>query len=635
MCRTTKINYRWELVLQNVVDDVNLQKINLKMNRLKFVVAAVALLWGGNTIFGGATKEGFQSEIINTNSPNGQLSVASAGTNGLVVSYKKDNITIPLLVLLCGDVRAVGDEKQERVGYWMQTGKRRWCTNEYVEQSYRLSGGDTLTMRVYNDGVAWRKSGVSKIEFVAPQHCWLSEWSEAYEGFFPKDPPMEGKRFGYPALLEYSDGIFALLSESGITPGGAGTSMYYVSREGRAGNPEFELRPDGQEDGGWQTLIAGSLSDVVESTLINDNSAPCIIADSSWVEPGVASWVYWAYNHGSNDFNIISKYVDMAEELKLPYVLIDAEWDEMKDGKTVEDAVAYAVEKGVKPMIWYNSSIGWVNGAPGPKFRLNTPEDLEKEFAWCEEIGVKGVKVDFFCGDVNRNFRLMKDILEAGARHKLLVNFHGATVPRGWQRTYPNFITNEGVYGAEWYNNVPTFTDKAAAHNATLPFTRNVVASMDYTPCAFSDSQHPHITTKAHELALTALYESGIQHLADRPEVFLAQPQPVKDYLSELPTVWDETLLLDGYPGEYVIMARRSGNRWWISGINGSDDARKGVKLDLLRLNLTSPKGKLFEDSKNDDNDGWAITTINNAKDLPSTVDLQPRGGFVMVISAD
>ena len=630
---------------------------------MKKILTALFLSVAG---FAATSVGGFTAMALT--SPNGQLIATPQGNTGIGVNYSATGKSLPLIALLCGEATPVGDEITQRVGYWMQTGKRKWCANEYVEQAYRLADGDTLMMRLYNDGVAWKRSGMSKIEFIAPEHCWLSEWNEAYESFFPKDPAMtQGKRYGYPALVEYEDGIFALLSESGITPYEAGTSMYYASQEPGTGNPVFDLRPDGPENGGWQTLIAGPLSDVVESTLITDNSAPCILPDASWVEPGVASWVYWAYNHGSNDFNIIKQYVDMAAELKLPYVLIDAEWDTMKDGKTVEDAVAYAVEKGVKPMIWYNSSIGWVDGAPTPKYRLNTPEKLEKEFAWCEEIGVKGVKIDFFCGDVNRNFRFMKELLDAGARHNLLVNFHGATVPRGWQRTYPNFITNEGVYGAEWYNNVPTFTDKAAAHNATLPFTRNVVASMDYTPCAFTDSQHPHITTMAHELALTALFESGIQHLADRPESFLSQPQEVKDYLSTLPTVWDETLLLDGYPGEYVIMARRSGDKWWISGINGSDEARKGIKLDLSRLNLNAPslvspiateiknaivkktqdkkalgkeiggkkrgavevKGILFEDAGEGVDAGWKITEINK---LPSSIDLYPRGGFVMVI---
>ena len=138
----------------------------------------------------------------------------------------------------------------------------------------------------------------------------------------------------------------------------------------------------------------------------------------------------------------------------------------------------------------------------------------------------------------------------------------------------PNLLSTEAVYGAEWYNNKPTLTKRAAAHNATLPFTRNVIGSMDYTPCAFTDSQHPHITTHAHELALTVLYESGIQHLADRPESFLAQPQEVRDYLGTLPTAWDETLLLSGYPAQSVVMARRKGTTWYICGINGTDKSQ-------------------------------------------------------------
>ena len=132
-------------------------------------------------------------------------------------------------------------------------------------------------------------------------------------------------------------------------------------------------------------------------------------------------------------------------------------------------------------------------------------------------------------------------------------------------------LSTEGVYGAEWYNNVPTFTKKAARHNATLPFTRNVIGPMDYTPCTFSDSQHPHITSHGHELALTVLYESGLQHLADRPESYLSQPKEVQDFLSSLPAAWDETRLIAGYPGEYVIMARRSGKKWYLAGINGTD----------------------------------------------------------------
>ena len=278
-------------------------------------------------------------------------------------------------------------------------------------------------------------------------------------------------------------------------------------------------------------------------------------------------------------------------------------------------------------MIWYNSSVGWVNGAPGPKFRLNEPENREKEFAWCEENGIAGVKIDCFSGDTNRNIKYMMDLLECAARHRLLVNFHGVTIPRGWQRTYPNLVSMEAVYGAEWYNNVSTFTDKAARHNATLPFTRNVIGSMDYTPCAFTDSQHPHITTDAHELALTVLFESGIQHLADRPESFLSQPYEIREFLSELPTAWDDTFLLGGYPGDYVVMARQKGDEWYICGINGNDSSRE-ISIDVDRLPgiMHGKKMVMITDSPDADKT-WKICEIDK---IPSIVIMKPRGGFII-----
>ena len=381
----------------------------------------------------------------------------------------------------------------------------------------------------------------------------------------------------------------------------------------------------------WRVAIIGTLADVVESTLITDVSTPNQLKETQWIHPGVVSWVYWAYNHGSNDFNIIKRYVDMATRLHLPYVLIDAEWDEMKDGKTIEDAVNYSNSRGVRPLIWYNSSVGWINGAPGPKFRLNKPEDREREFAWCEKIGVAGVKIDFFSGDTQMNMDYCIDLLESAARHHLLVNFHGATIPRGWQRTYPNLMSTEGVYGAEWYNNVPTFTDRAAAHNAMLPYTRNVIGPMDYTPCAFSDSQHPHITSNAHELALTVLYESGLQHLADKPESYFAQPKEVQNFLSTLPSVWDETHFISGYPAESVVMARRKGSTWYIAGINGTND----VKTLTLPMKFISSKhtATMFADQPIAPGERlankWDIQQVSN---IPSTIVCQPRGGFVFVI---
>ena len=519
--------------------------------------------------------------------------------------------------------------------YQMLTGKRLHCHNEANE--YR-SG--KMLLRVYNNGIALRNTEVT-YRIPEGMHRWMQQWCDSYEGFFPLDttykiapiPSYSGiskskegwnNHWGYPALLEPTDGIFVLLSEANIEQGQSASSLFNEGEWYRV-TPAETIKGKTCDHTPWQLAIIGSLSDVVESTLVTDVSNPCKIKDTSWIKPGAVSWIYWAYNHGSNDYNIIQKYVDMARDLQLPYVLIDAEWDEMKDGKTIEDAVNYAKAQGVKPLIWYNSSVGWVDGAPTPKFRLNKADDREREFAWLEKIGVAGVKIDFFSGDTQRNMDYCIDLLESAARHHLLVNFHGATIPRGWQRTYPNLMTTEGVYGAEWYNNVATFTDKAACHNATLPFTRNVIGPMDYTPCTFSDSQHPHITTKAHELALTVLFESALQHLADRPESYMVQPQEVKDFFTNLPTVWDETHLLSGYPGESVVMARRNGKTWYIAGINGTNQ-EKELTIDKKAIGKFS-KATLFEDTSKGD---WNIHQI---KKLPTSIICQPRGGFIIVIN--
>ena len=576
--------------------------------------------------------------VAKVTSPNGKL---TAVTNGkvLTVSYKKQQVL--QVEDACAEGQSLAFVRKVKDDYQMLSGKRSRCVNEANE--YRCGN---MLLRMYNDGIAFRYEGSKQSQpaYRIPEGTrrWMQQWCDSYEGFFPlattyKVAPVpsysgisksaEGwnNRWGYPALLEPHDGTFVLISEANIKQGQSASCLYNDGELFRVVEAEH-IAGQTSDQTPWRVAIIGQLKDVVESTLVTDVSDPSRIADVSWIQPGVVSWIYWAYNHGSNDYSIIKKYVDLAVALHLPYVLIDAEWDEMgklpsNEGKTIEDAVAYAKAQGIKPLIWYNSSVGWVNGAPTPKFRLNKPEDREKEFAWCEKIGVAGVKIDFFSGDDQRNMDYCIDLLESAARHHLLVNFHGATIPRGWQRTWPNLMSTEGVYGAEWYNNVATFTAKAASHNATLPFTRNVIGPMDYTPCAFSDSQHPHITTHAHELALTVLFESALQHLADRPESLLAQPKEVKDFFGQLPTAWDETRYVSGYPGESVVLARRQGAKWYGAGINGTDSER------ALAVPLGFVKGKnitLFADG-----DPWMISRPGK---LPKQMTCKSRGGFVMKI---
>ena len=547
-------------------------------------------------------------------------------------------------------VKAVKDS------YTMIGGKRRECSNEANETTYlyidNIGRQQSLTVRAYNDGVAFHYA-LDGLQHTRPAEVlttyripegtkrWMQKWTEPYEEFFPLATTGENENrcWGYPALIQPSDNVFALITEAGIERGNSASSLHNDRNKElyRVVMDVNQQNATGRWTSPWRVIIVGKLEDVVASTLVTDVSEPCRISDTSWIKPGSLSWIYWAYNHGSNDYQIIRQYVDMAVDMHWPYVLIDAEWDEMKNGGSIEDAIRYAHDRGIKPLLWYNSSTAWLKawGAPGPHERLNAPELREREFAWLERMGVAGVKIDFFAGDKQETMEYCIDLLECAARHHLLVNFHGATIPRGWQRTYPNLMSVEAVYGAEWYNNNATLTPKAAAHNATLPFTRNVIGPMDYTPCTFSDSQHPHITTHAHELALSVLFESPLLHWADKPESYLVQPREVKDFMSALPTTWDETRLLGGYPGEWVVMARRSGSTWYVTGINGKDTVQT-LSFDTSIL----PKGRytLFTDKPGYKGElpaynpePWSIKKGKGK--APSRVTCQPRGGFVYVVN--
>ena len=539
--------------------------------------------------------------------------------------------------------------------YTMISGKRRQCHNEANEYTYRLednSGNEVrLVMRLYNDGIAFRYesdalTGESitgehtKFQFATDIKRWTQPYAVGYEDFY--FPNTDGKaqnrsrRWNMPALFQSTSTSYVLLAEANVLRDQCGA---YLSNTENTSTYQVQLVDErftcpAKWESPWRLAIVGSLADIVESTLVTDVSDPCRLEDTSWIKPGVVSWVYWAYNHGSQDYQIVKQYIDFADTLDLPYVLIDAEWDIMHNGGTLPDALAYSREKGVKPMIWYNSSTAWCSG-PGPGYRLNDPENRDREFAWISDMGVKGIKVDFFGGDSISMINYYIDILDAAAKHKLMVNFHGATIPRGWQRTYPNFMSSEAVYGAEWYNNNGRLTPNAAWHNSTLPFTRNVIGPMDYTPCAFTDSQHPHITTHAHELALTIVFESALQHLADRPSGFMDQPAVVQQLITNLPTAWDDTKFLSGYPGEWVAMARRSGDTWYVGIMNGLD-TEQSIAVDWSFLG----KGKFSIQSFGDvegEARAWELASQPSIKaaGIPANIKLQPRGGYVAVIKAE
>lgn len=539
--------------------------------------------------------------------------------------------------------------------YTMNTGKRRECSNRGKQTVYTITNtaGDTLLLeyRRYKDGLAFRyliphvRDGESilgentSFSVAAETNRWMQRNdvnNTGYEHFFPLCEggiSPEGEKitnWGYPALFQFGKDKFALISDS-YDPRDNGGSYLASSPEGRN---KYSVQYFGEErptashwHSAWHVVIEGTLADIVESTLVTDVAEDASF-DASWVKPGVASWIYWAYNHGSQEYDLLKHYVDLAAEMKWPYTLVDAEWDVMRGG-TIEQLCRYAVSKGIDPIIWYNSSTAWTGkSAPTPQWMLNDADKCEQEFAKIASWGVKGVKIDFFADDTQSISRYYHQLITTAARHHLTVNFHGGTIPHGWQRTYPNVVTCEAVYGAEWYNNNGKLTNKAAEHNATLPFTRNVIGPMDYTPGTFTDSQHPHITSDCHELALTILFESAIQHMPDRPETYTGMPVAVRKLLSSLPTSWDDTRYVAGYPGESAVLARRKGDIWYVAGVNGRHEACS-TDVGLSFLGKGSHNAEFFTDSSDRH---FNISTQRLTKKDNLHVDCVPDGGFVIIL---
>jgi hypothetical protein len=602
---------------------------------------------------------------VNITSPNGKISVnLNTGQDiSFEVSYMNKSksthvFTLSSVGILTQDgggkqlkLKSMSRSKKIMEQYTMLTGKRKNCNNVGNECTYyfidNMNRDVNLVFRVYNDGIAFRyvlpkvphsaiADEMTTYKVASGIKRWTQNYITSYEGFYTCNTNGIGnhgqRQWGYPALFQTSESTWMLISEAGISRNNCASDLTNKDDPScyKVRLAQNNVNASDSWASPWRVAIIGSLSDIVESTLVTDVSDSCKLKDTSWIHPGVVSWIYWAYNHGSKDYQVVKKYIDMAQQLHLPYVLIDSEWDEMTNGGNVDDAVKYALSLGVKPLLWYNSSTSWVSKeAGGPFYRLNSPQNREKEFAWLNKIGVKGIKVDFFSGDSLSTMNYYMDLLKDAAKYKLMVNFHGATIPRGWQRTYPNLMSVEAVYGAEWYNNAPVLTDSAGHHNTTLPFTRNVIGSMDYTPCTFTDSQHPHKTSNAHELALTVVFESGLQHLPDRPSAYLSQPNEVQSFISHLPTAWDNIKLLSGYPGKSVVIARRKGQTWYIGGLNGMNKPCK------LPLNLSFIKSKnlvvtLFKDGKKERSFDISKKAISNQI---IQIPCLPYGGFVAVVS--
>ncbi len=523
-------------------------------------------------------------------------------------------------------------------------------SNYDVAFSYRVGvASDKTNLLIHGESTGFDLPDYATT-FITPQALPMTGWKKtkpSYEEPYTYDEPVgtpsnNGVGYTFPALFKIGEKGWTLISETGVD------SRYVGARLGegtKAGFYPLEFPQPGENNslGGtyaamalpaqtpWRTITVGeSLKPIVESTVAFDVVKP-LYEPSQDYQMGRASWSWIVWQDASMNYDDQVKFIDLAADMNFEFILIDALWDRNIGRERMEELVKYAASKDVGVLLWYNSNGYWNDAPQTPQDYMDMAPARKKEMAWLQSIGVKGLKVDFFGGDKQETMKLYEDILSDANEYGLLINFHGCTLPRGWERMYPNFVTSEAVLASE---NLVFSQGNSDAHAYTatiLPFTRNSVAAMDFGPVFFNkklsrDQNRGSVrrTTDAFEVATSVLYLSPVQHFGITPNNLEEQPEYVLDFIRKVPTTWDETVFVDGYPGKHVVMARRKGEKWYVVAVNGE---RKAKELTVDLPMLANQEVNLMFDNE-DRTAGIKKLRVNKNGKVKLT--LLPEGGSVI-----
>ena len=423
-----------------------------------------------------------------------------------------------------------------------------------------------------------------------------------------------GEGYTFPCLFRNGDNGWVLVSETGVN-GGYCASRLLGHKEGvyTIGFPqEGEANGNGTVSPGialpgetpWRTITVGkTLAPIVETTVPFDVVKPLYQAKGEYTY-GRGSWSWIIGMDGSTNYKEQLRYIDFSAAMGYQSVLVDALWDKQIGRDKIEELAKYGKDKGVALYLWYNSNGYWNDAPQTPRSIMDNAIARRKEMKWMQSIGIRGIKVDFFGGDKQMTMQLYEDILSDANEYGLLVIFHGCTLPRGWERMYPNFASSEAVLASENLHFSQGSCDNEA-FNATLhPFIRNTVGSMDFGGSALNKYYNAdnaprgsrRVTSDVYALATAVLFQSPVQHFALAPNNLTDAPSWAIDFMKEVPTTWDEVRFIDGYPGKYVILARRHGDKWYIAGVNAQKETLK-LKVNLPMFS-NGEKVRLFSDDK-------------------------------------
>ncbi len=593
-------------------------------------------------------------ERLSCTSPDGRISLRvncpEKASASISVLYGKDTITRnsslgiifndPKLDFSSGLNLLKTEKKSIMEKYRMKTGKQNERINHCNELELTLKNKSNeqvvLDLRVYNEGVAFRYrfAALPEVSVIKETSGYLLDgiskiWSIKYNSYDEQlygdihtPIELEGSNLSFPVLINTKAGYWALISESNVSNFPLSCGKFENEKLGYVfANEKAAVNAvSGDFVSPWRVMILGSkVSTIVESCLIDHLAPATAMTDLSWIEPGIASFPWWANNLANSSDEAIKSYIDLSAVMNWRFVefdlaLVGSRTRAVENWKTstwIKDVVDYGKQKGV---LCY----GWDEIA-----NLNTSEKREDIFSRYNALGMVGIKVDYVNSYSQQTRKILEEIIQSAADHHLMVSFHGAQSPRGFARQYPNMVTLEAVMGEEYYLSVNGSKGLSAKHNCTLPFTRNVLGSMDYTPVGFSSKLRT--TTMAHELALSVVFESGWQGLCDAPESYLNSL--ARTFLSQLVSSWDETRLLDGYPGEYCCIARRKGDTWFIAGINSGVSRTVSMKLPIK----SKAKVQVYNDFS-DDLNRLTVTEGYVTPRKPFEINMRKNGGFAFIV---
>lgn len=539
------------------------------------------------------------------------------------VSTNKIDETYELASIKQSKVRYVANEA---VFSFTQQGKTIYdvifrISNNDVAFKYKMyPQGETLSCVV--------KQEVTGFAFPDGTTTFLCPQSKPMGGFARTSPSYEtsytaddvagkngwGEGYTFPCLFRNGDNGWVLVSETGVNGGycasrllGHKGGVYTIGfpQEGEA-NGNGTVSPGIALPGEtpWRTITVGkTLAPIVETTVPFDVVKPLYPAKGEYTY-GRGSWSWIIGMDGSTNYKEQLRYIDFSAAMGYQSVLVDALWDKQIGREKIEELAKYGKDKGVALYLWYNSNGYWNDAPQTPRGIMDNAIARRKEMKWMQSIGIRGIKVDFFGGDKQMTMQLYEDILSDANEYGLLVIFHGCTLPRGWERMYPNFASSEAVLASENLHFSQGSCDNEA-FNATLhPFIRNTVGSMDFGGSALNKYYNAdnaprgsrRVTSDVYALATAVLFQSPVQHFALAPNNLTDAPSWAIDFMKEVPTTWDEVRFIDGYPGKYVILARRHGDKWYIAGVNAQKETLK-LKVNLPMFS-NGEKVRLFSDDK-------------------------------------